>query len=395
MAAVDPPDSAEIAVKLLDFDKKNPRFPKSVAEGPEDALIEKFARDERLQEIVDSIGTRGYFPGEPLLVIAAGRRYTVIEGNRRLAALKLLNGYAKVPKNRSSLADAVESSAFTPAKVPCLIFKEEDEIVRYLGFRHITGIKAWGALQKARYIERLLDNNFPDENDYDAKLKALAKETGSKPAYLGQTLAALALYNKAAANGFYDLDISEADFDFSILSTALSYSAIVEYVGLEDRSDRNLKKVKDLRLTRLMDWLFSAPDGKKSVVGESRNLKKLAAVLSSEIATKHLVDSRDLNESFELSKGPSIAIAEALIHAEKKLAIAWQWLPRTDAVAQTHLDRVTAIISSASHIRKAIETKLNDAPMVVPTAVAAKRATKAAKSVKATKAPRRSAASKG
>jgi hypothetical protein len=379
MAKIQPPQSAEIEVKNLDFDKKNPRFPKAVAEGPEDALIEKFARDERLQEIIDSIATRGYFPGEPLLVVSSGRRFTVIEGNRRLAALKLLNGLAKVPKNRSALAEAVDTASVVPTNVPCLVFSSEDEIVRYLGFRHITGIKAWGALQKARYIERLLDNNFPDEKDYDRKLKALAKETGSKPAYLGQTLAALALYNKASAKQFYQLEIDEASFDFSILSTALSYSSVVEWVGLQDRSDRTLKSVKDARLKRLMDWLFAGQDGKKSVVGESRNLKKLAAVLASESATKHLDVSRDLNESFELSKGPSIAISEALIQAERKLAIAWQWLPRTEVVSTTHLERVSGIINRANHIRAALENKLAEVP---PPVQAVKKTVKAVRRTK-------------
>lgn len=37
-------------------------------------------------EVAESIATRGYFPNEPLLAV----RLIVIEGNRRLAALKAL-----------------------------------------------------------------------------------------------------------------------------------------------------------------------------------------------------------------------------------------------------------------------------------------------------------------
>ncbi len=37
-----------------------------------------------------SIVLRGYFPNEPLLAIKEKDRYVVVEGNRRLAALKAL-----------------------------------------------------------------------------------------------------------------------------------------------------------------------------------------------------------------------------------------------------------------------------------------------------------------
>ena len=157
------PNRVYLPVAMLDFDPQNPRFPDVVNSGPVNELVERFIRDERLLEIVTSIADQGYFDGEPLLVVSAGQgRYHVIEGNRRLAALKLLTGELPVPPGRTSVEDVCEGAIHRPRKVPCLVFVHEDKIMRYLGFRHITGIKSWGSLQKARYIKKMRDRFYAD-----------------------------------------------------------------------------------------------------------------------------------------------------------------------------------------------------------------------------------------
>ncbi len=348
------PTSVVIEVSKLLFDKRNPRFPSDVAGGSEALLLERFVRDERLLEIIDSIGDQGYFPGEPLLVVPKGNKYTVVEGNRRLAALKLLTGELAPPAGRISIESAVEHATVRPTKVPCLVFAKEDQILRYLGFRHITGIKAWSALQKARYMERLLSENYADVSQEDG-LKLLARETGSKPGYLGQMLSALALYKHAEARNFYGLEIDSSDIDFSILSTSLSYSAIVDFLGLQGRNDLDLARLSQVNLKDMFLWLFVKKSNQKSVVGESRNLKKLAAVVASTAATKHLKMTGLLDESFEYSKGPSTALNESLIHAERRLKAAWDWLPRVTELNQDHLDRADGIARTAASVRAAID----------------------------------------
>ncbi|MEQ4618461.1 MAG: ParB/RepB/Spo0J family partition protein [Corticimicrobacter sp.] len=362
------PESKTIDVSLLDFDKKNPRFPVDVAQGSIAVLLERFVRDERLLEIIESIGNNGYFPGEPLLVVKEGQRYRVIEGNRRLAALKLLSGELTPPKGRISVENAIDAAAVRPTKAHCLIFGEESQILRYLGFRHITGIKAWSALQKARYMERLLLENY-SHMQYSDGLKLLAKETGSKPAYMGQMLCALKLFERAEKENFYDHPLDPNQIDFSILSTALSYSNVVDYLGLDSRTDIELDNVKDAHVSNLFLWLFVTGENTKSIVGESRNLKKLAAVLPSEAAVDHLLKEGRLDEAFEFSKGPSIAFTEALSHAERRLTAAWQWIPKVSEVNPDHQSRADAIYRLAMTIRSAVESRA-----IEPASPAPKRA---------------------
>lgn len=368
----DQPVSDLLDVSLLDFDRRNPRFPPHIAEGPVEVLLERFVRDERLLEIIDSIGDSGYFPGEPLLVVPNKRRYTVVEGNRRLAALKLLSGELEAPEGRISIESAVAKAQVRPEKVPCLVFKKEDQILRYLGFRHITGIKSWSALQKARYMQRLLEDKYKSVAQ-DEGLRLLARETGSRASYLGQMLTALSLYEIAERENFFKLDIDTDNIDFSVLATALSYANIVEYLGLGSRTDATVSGLNKGALKHLFLWLFVAKNNQKSVVGESRNLKKLAAVVASPVAVKELLKEGRLEEAFEFSKGPAVALTESLTHAERRLGAAWQWLPKVTDLNEEHQERSENIVRVSNALRSAIQSRRDEDLLAVPPPTAAKK----------------------
>ena len=347
--------SAGIKVSQLKFDSENPRFPKEIANGPPDQLLERFIRDERLQEIVDSIANHGFFPGEPLLVIDINKDaapdekiYKVVEGNRRLAALKLLTKELPPPEGRSSIENSVESAKYRPTTVPCLIFDDDKEILRYLGFRHITGIKAWGALQKARYLQRLYGaySGLP----IDDGLKALAKEIGSRADYVGQMLTSLAMYDDAERESFYGLDLSAQDIEFSVLTTALSYSNIVDFLGLKSRRDIHAVNLNKANSKDLFDWLFVSKNGQKPIVNESRELRRLAAIVVSPDAIRELKNSRELNASFELSKGPEVALNDALRLVSAKLRSTLNLVSKTKFYDDSHRELSDQILKAAKSI---------------------------------------------
>lgn len=349
----------EIQVEKLDFDPDNPRFPPDIAAGPTANLIERFVRDERLLELVESIGNQGFFGGEPLLVVKDGARYTVLEGNRRLAALKLLSGEIAPPSGRISIEDAIEKADFKPSQAACLLFDDRSEILRYLGFRHITGIKAWSALQKARYIKRLRNAHY-SHLSYEDSLRALARETGSRGAYIGQVLAALALYEKAEESNFFGLSMGAEDVDFSILSTSLSYSNIVDFLGLQSRMDADQKKIKKKNLERMFFWNFVKDDSRRSIVKDSRNLKKLAAIVASRDAVKELNASGRIDQAFSMSKGPAVALLEALTQAANRLQAVYELIPKVAEVDAGHLEISKRALKTARSVKNMIEAELED-----------------------------------
>lgn len=343
-----------LPVASLHFDRNNPRFPPKVAQGPLEDLMQRFVRDERLLEIIESIGNHGFFPGEPLLVVPdGGNNYRVVEGNRRLAALKLLARELEPPSGRTSIEEAVDAADYRPEKVPCLVFDDENEILRYLGFRHITGIKAWSALQKARYAARMYDKyrKLPE----DEGLRLLARETGSRRDTVGQMLTALELYDRAEKENFFGLKIDPEQVEFSLLGTSLSYSNLIDFLGLDSRTDLDVKGLKVNALKELFDWLFVTEGRAKPIVTESRNLRKLAAVVKSPTAVKELRLSGNLDQAYELSSGPEQALAEVLKTALRKLETAQGLVPKVSKIGEEHMDLAEGISEAAAAVQDLIE----------------------------------------
>src|SRR4051794_14238585 len=79
-----------VATKDLFFDSENPRLVE--AGGPESQreIIRVLWREFAVDEIALSIAANGFFPYEPLFVAKEDGRLVVVEGNRRLAAVRLL-----------------------------------------------------------------------------------------------------------------------------------------------------------------------------------------------------------------------------------------------------------------------------------------------------------------
>ena len=77
-------------VSELAFDVENPRLVGFDTGGGEPEIIKMLWERMDVEELALSIAARGYFPYEPVIVATEGGRNVVIEGNRRLAAVKLL-----------------------------------------------------------------------------------------------------------------------------------------------------------------------------------------------------------------------------------------------------------------------------------------------------------------
>ena len=225
----------KITIKLnnLKFDAQNPRLPMRLqGVTDENKVIDYMVKYGNVTELMLSIGETGYSEAEPLLVVKEGTdKYIVVEGNRRLAALKLLNDSELTKGRIQSINSVVSGAKYIPEEVPCIVYANREDVLDYLGYRHITGVKDWGALEKARYLDQLYQihiKSTPQEKIY----QKLAKMIGSRSDYVYKLHTALKLYNKANDKAYYGADIKEEDISFSWLTTALGYYGI---------SSRNLR----------------------------------------------------------------------------------------------------------------------------------------------------------
>ena len=306
---------------MLDFDPENPRF--LGAQTSEDDAIERMMEQENLDELVGSIGNQGFFPGEPLLVSRnpnAPNRYIVVEGNRRLAALRALSGAIPINKLTNSVAQLVSQAQHKPTEVDCFVFQERRDILKYLGFRHISGPKRWDPLAKARYLSDLIQN-FYGELGLDEQLRAVARDIGSRHDYVAQLLTALNLYDRAKRMNFYDLQrVGANDVSFSLLSTALSYTNIVLFLNLASRVAVNVDNINDSHAKELLGWMFAQNQTGDTVLGESRELKRLAAVVASPRAVAELRKTESLEQAYVFTSGPAEAFNKLLGEIESNIA---------------------------------------------------------------------------
>ena len=178
---------AHISVGLLDFDSLNPRLPNYLNKGDEGEVIEWMLKEANIVELMGSIGTQGYFEGEPLIVVPSKTKpthYEVVEGNRRLTAVKLLHNPELASTRKVAVLEAAKANPIKPAKLPVLEFGSRDEVLRFLAYRHITGIEPWNPLQKARYLKQLAASGDFKKLKKDELRRRLAKEIGSNSNYV-------------------------------------------------------------------------------------------------------------------------------------------------------------------------------------------------------------------
>lgn len=80
----------KLSVTSLLLDHENPRLPQSGGALGQRQIIDELVEHDAVYELARDITTQGFFPTEILLGVRDGDQLVIIEGNRRLAALKLL-----------------------------------------------------------------------------------------------------------------------------------------------------------------------------------------------------------------------------------------------------------------------------------------------------------------
>lgn len=136
---------------------------------------------EALKELRNSILANGFLPIERIIVTpqeGVEERYLVIEGNRRVAALKGL-------KEQHDAGIELPSRVINVfAKVPCLVAANDAEFPYFketlMGIRHVGGIRQWGGYQRAKLIADLRDKHKVESTDISDRLGLSVQEVNRR-----------------------------------------------------------------------------------------------------------------------------------------------------------------------------------------------------------------------
>ncbi len=284
-----------VSQEKLRFDPSNPRFGGEAKKSTQDEIQKYLENAPHLAlELVDSFVENGFVDYEPLVVRKDGQTYVVIEGNRRLAAVRHI--LANPSKYSQSVRDRLQS-------IPVLVFQQKadashrEQIGTYLGLRHLLGYREWPPESKAIF----LDEHIRSARD----LKRVTEEIGMKRQDVSRYLIPYRV-KKAASSVLEEFGEIE-DKKFWTLGEALQRGNIKEYIKLKTDPD-SLKVVSfdKAKLRHLLEFLYGAAEegrrgGYRMVssarITETRQLSKLGRVLSSKKAAEKLEGGSTLDEA--------------------------------------------------------------------------------------------------
>lgn len=298
--------------KLL-LDNTNPRLPKSLHNQPQSAVIEYLLLEASTLEIMQSIGENDFFPGEQLLVTKEDEKYRVLEGNRRLVSVMLLNDFSLAPVKENLVKKVYEEAKYRPKNIPCLIFKSKEEIKKYIGFRHITGMKSWNLTSKARYLSDLKNTYFKNQL-FSETCRGLAKMIGSRKDYVERLLIAYGLYEIVENESFYKIrDLDDTTFYIGYLSDCLKKTHIVTFLTINLTGEKPLANLNAKNLKELIHWLYEKnAENKTRVKGRSADLNALNKVLANKTAKQAFIEGEPLYKALEHTQEPDIKFRSSI-----------------------------------------------------------------------------------
>lgn len=350
-------DIQQIDVDQLLLDPENPRLESVATTKDQQDLIKAMWREMAVDEVALSIAENGFFEEEPLFAIPAPKengepRYVVVEGNRRLTAVKLLlnEGLRKAVK----ATDLPKLNAAEKAKLrslPVSLYTKREDLWAYFGFRHVNGPKEWDSLSKAAYIAQV-------RREYGKSLEEITRVIGDQHSTVKRIYRGYVLLEQAEKmTEFQRNDRNRNRFYFSHLYTAVDYPEVQEFLGTDPvkslREDPIAKQYLP-HLEELMVWLFGSKERNIEAVirTQAPDLSYLRSVIGNKQALSALRSGITLHRAHAISLGDSRRFEEALTQAkdalqEAKGTVTTGYKGSRDLLAQMEsIEALTASLSS-------------------------------------------------
>lgn len=257
-------------------------------------------KNQDIQDLVDSFKSNGYLPVDQIQVreIAEGG-FVVVEGNRRVAALKYLSTEYE---QKSIDLGKLDKGIFS--RVPVVLYEDTDEVhhLTLMALKHISGNRKWGEWNQAKLLETLLYKHGLSEDD-------IRKRVGINKTELRRSIRALALANHYQASDYGD-QFNESMFP--IFREAARNTVLKDWLGWDDAS--NIAHNTENR-ELFYSWLSSEPleedvdsdysgkngDYQEPAISKRDDIVTLSKIIKDPGALEKLKRYRNLNEAYRTS----------------------------------------------------------------------------------------------
>ena len=308
--------------KDLLFDLHNPRLALELADCGDGGLsivqaIEYLNDNSDLQELITSIARNGYIPFEPLIVIAEGDKYKVLEGNRRLAAIKLildadLRKKTGIPVNQKIEQHVLDSMK----KISIYKVDKAEEAVALIGFKHIKGPYKWNSFAKAQYVTKQYKNG--------SSIADISQEIGDKNQTVRNLVGGLLVLEQAIEHSIFSIfDRSKSGpFGLSHLYTALGRSEYQEFLGLESGWDKSpelepIPKDKYDELEEVLTYIYGSKskDFPSLIKSQNPDLRRLGKSIACPAALEQIRAGENLDIAFAETEEDDAAFQKTILKA--------------------------------------------------------------------------------
>ena len=368
--------TTKVPVEQLWLDRGNPRLVGEATDASDEWIIARLYRSAELDELLQSISANGYLDIEPLVVMedadADDDGLIVLEGNRRLATLRLL----REPALARRIA-AAESTRITVPEIDDRVRETLDEVSAYLvanrerarafiGFKHINGPQKWDAYAKARFAADWYRKGRAD----GVGLEQIAQAIGDRHDTIKRMVSAIYVLEQAREQGLFDIeDRHPPKFNFSHLYTALSRSQYMDYLGLEaawSRHDPSPDQVPRDRLDRLKQvlvWIYGSKVDDVAPVVRKQNpdIKRLGEVLAHAEGRHVLEQTGDLDQAHASAESVDTRFTASLLRSREAIRDAAGSLRAYEGRDQSLLDIAEDVKETADMVYSSMAKKRRDA----------------------------------
>lgn len=290
------------SVDQLQLDPTNPRLGRRVASPKllQDKVLDMMS-DWTLDELAESFLSNGFWPQEALIAVKENlygkSGLVVVEGNRRLAALKFLQRAVDGNHPSKRWANLIAGRKVPKElfdEVPYILISSREKVASYLGFRHVTGIKEWNPAEKAEYIAKLIE-------DHKLSYEDVRRQIGSKAPTVRQHYISFRLLLQMEQEE--DVSIEAVEEKFSVLYLSLRTQGAQSYLHIDiqaspDKAKHPVPKPHLRNLANFARWLFG-DEKHEPLFTDSRNVDNFGKILESSDAVEYL--ERTENPRFELA----------------------------------------------------------------------------------------------
>ncbi|MDO9083689.1 MAG: hypothetical protein Q7U56_10440 [Humidesulfovibrio sp.] len=305
----------------LKMDVANPRLKdlgQGISEGmTEKELIKRLVLTSDIQELLLSIASNGYVPFEPLIVTGE-KPFKVLEGNRRIAAIRLILQPALARELNVNVPEMSQDVLNTLDAIEVVRVEREQDAWPYIGFKHVNGPHKWSSLSKARFAANWFRQG-------GVTIEQISNHLGDKNATVRKMLDGIFVLEQAEHQGLFSIDnrLPEKAFAFSHLYTALTRKEYREYLQIGPTTsigEPNPEPVTPTRfdaLRKMLLWMYGdkAESIPSVIASQNPDLGRLGKVLVDPVALAILEQRRSLDLAFGETIPKEQAFRESLVAA--------------------------------------------------------------------------------